>query len=212
MIDDIFHATFHFEDPSGASSTGCYYQQTADNGSTTYDTFKLAEALEAALAGPITDMISDDFWLAGFRVRKVWEEPQNQYLLTSNPQVGQRSGPGLPSNNCALFNLNQTLFPIRSNGKMYWPGLPEVDTDAGVMEVAYHNSVVNALASALVAPVAAVGDTGVWNLGVISQKVLNLTPPTKDWAGAFAFVNSVSANPIIAIQRRRTTKVIGAVG
>lgn len=212
MVDDIFKATFHFEDPSGASSCGAYYQQTADNGSTDYDTFKLAEALEAALAGPITDVLSDDFWFSGVRVRKVYDVPQNQFLDTTNPQTGTQLGPGLPSNNCILLDLNQSSFPIRSNGKMYFPGIPEAKSNVGVLDVTYHNTEVNALATALTLPVAAVGDTGVWSIGVISQKVLNLVPPEKDWAGAFAFVTSISANPIIAIQRRRTTRVIGAIG
>ena len=212
MVDDIFRATFHFEDPSGASSCGCYYQQTVDNGATDYDTFKLAQALETVLAPPIVAMLSEDFWFAGVTVNKVYDVAQNKYLSSANPTVGTQTGPGLPSNNCILFSLEQMTFPLKSNGRMFWPGIPEPQSNVGVLEVAYYNAEVNDLAVALRAPVAAVGDSGIWNLGVISQKVLNLTPPIKDWPGAFAFVTGITPNPIIAIQRRRTTKVIGAVG
>lgn len=212
MTDDIFHATFFFEDPSGHSSCSAYYQQTADNSSSNYDTAILAEALEGHLAGPITDMISDDFWFSGVRVRKNYDVPQNQFLSSANPSAGDQTGPGLPSNNCILFNLVQNTFPVKSNGKMFFPGIPEPQSNVGVLDTTYHNGVCNDLATALTTPVTALTDTGIWSIGVISQKVLNLTPPTKDWAGAFAFVTAISVNPIIAIQRRRTTKVIGAVG
>jgi len=212
MTDDIFHAVFHFEDPSGASSCSAYYQQTADNTSSNYDTFKLAEALESQLAGPIVAMLSNDFWFSGVTVRKNYDVAQNSYLSTANPQLGLRSGPGLPSNNAIVFNLNQNTFPIKSNGRMFWPGIPEADTEVGTLEVPYYNTQVIGLATALLAPVSAILDTGEWQLGVISQKVLNLVPPAKDWPGAFAFCNQITVNPIIGIQRRRRTKVIGAVG
>jgi len=212
MIDDIFHATFHFEDPSGASSCSAYYQQTADNTSSNYDTFKLAEALETQLAAPIVGMLSDDFWFTGVTVRKNYDEPQNAYLSSANPQVGLRTGPGLPSNNAIVLTLNQDTFPVKSNGRMFFPGIPEADTEVGTLTVAYYSAGVIPLATALLLPVDATLDTGSWQLGVISQKVLNLVPPQKDWPGAFAFCTGIAPSPIIGIQRRRRTRVIGAIG
>ena len=212
MVDDIFSATFHFEDPSGASSTRAYWQQTTGNTVGTVDTESLGDALEDVLAPLIVAALADTFQFTGITVRKAWEDPEPMTLVTGNPQTGTRTGPGLPSNCCMNLGLNQSTFPIKSNGRMFWPGIPEPDTDVGVLIAAYQSGVVTALADGLVATISALTDTGTWNLGVISQKVLNAAPPAKDWAGAFAFVDSVSPNPIIAIQRRRTTPVVGAVG
>jgi len=212
MIDDIFSAQIHFEDPSGASSTRLYYQQTANNTAGALDCRILAEALEAALAGDLVAALSDDFWFTGITVRKVYDDPEPKWLVTGNPQQGLRPGPGLPSNNCINLALNQGTFPVRSNGRMFLPGIPEADTNVGVLASAYQAAQVTDLADTLASQVVALSDTGTWDPGIISQKVLNLTPPLKDWAGAFAFITSISVNPIIAIQRRRTTRVVGAIG
>jgi len=209
MTDDIFLATFHFEDPSGASQTGCYFQQTADNAATILDTDELGKALEAQVGPSIINAIADTFWFTGVRVRKVYDSPCPQYLSTATPQAGLASGPGLPSNCCAQLTLTQTQFSLKSNGKMFWPGVGEPGTVAGNMTALYQVAW-QAVGTALVTPINSIADTGVYELGIISQKVLNLAPPLKDWPGAFAFSNAVSASPRIAIQRRRTTKVIGA--
>jgi len=265
MIDDIFSAQFHFEDPSGASSTRCFFQQTADNSSTVLDAQKLAEALEAELAGLIVAMLADTFWFTGITVRKHWEHPAPKALETGNPQQGLVVGPGLPSNCCINFQLNQSTLPVKSNGRMFWPGIPEPQSNVGVLETAYQSGPCIALAARLVLPFNSIGDSGVYSLGIISQKILNLVETwsvglgitigdqvrsslgnvftatsagttagndsdlaggsdtgvswvlaqeitDKDWPGAFAFVTSVGVNPIIAIQRRRTTKVVGGIG
>jgi len=265
MIDDIFSAQFHFEDPSGASSTRCFFQQTADNSSTVLDAQKLAESLEDELDGLIIAMLSNSFSFSGITVRKHYEDPAPKALETGNPQQGVASGPGLPSNCCINFQLNQSSLSPKSNGRMFWPGIPEPESNVGVLETAYQSGPCIALASRLVLPFNAIGDTGVYNLGVISQNVLNFVATwsvglsigigdqirnalgnlftatsagttagndsdlgggsdtgvswvlateitDKDWPGAFSFVTSVGVNPIIAIQRRRTTKVVGAIG
>jgi len=210
MIDDIFSAQFHFEDPSGASSTRLFLQQTADNTSGVLDCRILSEALENILQPLITAYLSSDFWFTGVTVRKHYDGPAPVSLETADPQPGLNAGPGLPSNSCMNMELGQSTFAVRSNGRMYWPGIPEAQTNVGVMEVAYQSGPCIALANRLLLPFAALTDTGIWSVGVISQKVLNAAPPAKDWAGAFAFLTSVSVNPILAVQRRRTTKVIGA--
>lgn len=212
MIDDIFSAQFHFEDPSGASSVKVYYQQTVNNTAGALDTRILAEALEDKLDSFIVAALADTFWFTGITVRLHYDDPQPKWLQTGNPQQGTRTGPGLPSNNCVQYGLMQSTFPIKSNGRIFFPGVPEPDTNVGVLAAAYQSGACTDLAVALADNVVALSDTGEWSPGVISQKVLNLTPPTKDWAGAFAFVDSISPNPIIAIQRRRTTRVVGAIG
>lgn len=212
MIDDIFSAQFHFEDPSGASSTRCYFQQLTDATPGFIDSELLADGLEAALAGLWVNVLASTFWFTGVTVRKVYDNPEPMHLTTGNPQVGLRTGPGLPSNCCLNFALNQSTFGVKSNGRMFLPGVPELDTNVGVIDPAYQAGPVTALANGLVATISALSGPATWKLGVISQKVLNLAPPAKDWPGAFAFVDSISVNPIIAIQRRRTTKVVGAIG
>ncbi|MDH5642973.1 MAG: hypothetical protein OEY63_02140 [Gemmatimonadota bacterium] len=158
------------------------------------------------------NMLASTFWFTGVTVRLAYDDPQPMMLSTGNPQVGVRPGPGLPSNSCLNFALNQSTFPVKSNGRIYLPGVPEQDTTVGVIDAAYQSGPVQALADGLVATVNAVSGPATWALGVISQKILNAAPPAKDWPGAFAFVDSISVNPIIAIQRRRTTRVVGAIG
>lgn len=211
MIDDIFRATFHFEDPSGHSSTSCYFQQTADNSSTIRDCIELADALEDELDSLIGDVLSDDFWFTSVEVNKVYDEPEPRWISTALPQAGVQLGPGLPSNCCVLVTIFQSTHGNRGNGRMFWPGVPEAQSNMGTIDATFQSTQWAALCSRLQLPFSAISDTGEWSLGVISQKILNLTPPLKDWPGAFAFATGVAPQPIIAIQRRRTTRVVGAV-
>jgi len=212
MIDDIFSAQIHFEDPSGASSVRLFYQQTVANSGGAFDARILAEALEAAIAPDLVATLSNDFWFTGITVRKHYDDPEPKWLVTGNPQQGTRTGPGLPANNCLLFRLNQATFPVKSNGRIFIPGIPEPDSNVGVLEAAYQAGACTDLADTLMTTVTALSDVGEWEPGVISQKILNAAPPAKDWPGAFAFLTSISVDPIIAIQRRRTTRVVGAIG
>lgn len=209
MVDDIFHAVFHFEDPSGHSSVSLYYEQTADNGTANQDNIKLAEALEAQLGPLILPVLSDDFWFTSIVVRTVYDNPQAKCLRTVNTQQGTGSGPGLPSNCCINFQLTQGSFPVKSNGRIFFPGIPEVSSETGLLASAYQAGVCTDLAVGIGTDITAIADTGVWRPSVISQKVLNAAPPAKDWSGAVAPITSVAPKPTIAIQRRRTTRVVG---
>lgn len=211
MIDDIFRVTFHFEDPSGHSSCSCYMQQTLDNSSTNRDCPELANAVEDEMDSLIGDVLSDDFWFTSVEVNKVYDTPEPRWITTSLPQAGQQLGPGLPSNCCVLLTIFQSTHGNRGNGRMFWPGIPEAQSNMGTIDAAFQGTEWLALAQRLVLPFSSIGDTGEWALGVISQKILNAAPPAKDWAGAFAFATACGAQPIIAIQRRRTTRVVGAV-
>jgi len=211
VIDDIFRATFHFEDPSGASSTSCYFQQTADNSSTNRDTIELARALEDELDGLIIAVLASTFWFTAVEVRKVYEFAEPFWLESSTPQAGLVVGEGLPSNCCAVMTLNQTTFGAKSNARMFWPGVPESKTNAGTLDATFQSTEWAALRNRMLLPFNSISDTGVYSLGMISQKVLNAAPPLKDWPGAFAFITSANVNPILGIQRRRTTRVVGAV-
>lgn len=211
MINDILSAQLNFEDPSGHSSTKLYFRQTADNSGGGPDGFELADSLDANLSPLILAALSDDFELTGIICRKHFDDPEAQTTFTTAAQSGLGSGPGLPSNNSILFGLKQSLFPVKQNGRLFMPGIPEINTEVGLLAPAYQAGVLTAIGARLILPFASPTDTGIYEFGMISQKVLNAAPPAKDWAGAFAVVNSVSVSPVIAIQRRRTTKVVGGV-
>ncbi|GAI67285.1 unnamed protein product, partial [marine sediment metagenome] len=125
-------------------------------------------------------------------------------------QIGDRSGTPLPANNALLIRLEQGLFPPKSNGRIFIPGISEDDTSVGNITAAFTTTAVIPLLDGLVAQLEEEsGGDGRWDLGVISTLVLDAAPPFKDWDAAFSQVFGVSASPIIATQRRRQTRVVG---
>ena len=227
-IADVYHARLHFETPSGKASTGLYYREATANVSTAFNTVDLAESMIATLTAPVIAMLSDDFFFSAIAVRKVHpteaiaalappnlvsnrsEEPYAIKTVDAPGQAGTNSGPGLPSNNTVQFDLEQSTFGLQSNGKMNFPGIPEVQTTGGGLDAGFI-ALADVVAAALALPQTSVADAGVWDPVVVSSKVRDLAGPNnpKDWIGSIAPIDDVKVSPIISIRRSRTTPVIG---
>lgn len=209
--DDIYQASFHFENPSGASSFRLYYQEEAVRSGIGTDTQVLSTTLDDKLTALIRNMMALEFLITAIVVHKVSGDKEAKFRTDITTQTGGRANPALPSNNCILIGLSQGLYPARHNGRIFIPGLSEDDTEVGNLVPAFQTgplqNFVDELAIQLVEESAG---TGRWNLGVINTSVLNASPPIKDWQTAFSAVISVSGSPIIAGQKRRQTKVRGA--
>lgn len=209
--DEIYEVKLHFENPSGSSSCRLFYQETIIRSGIGTDTQILAQSWDTALSALLRDVIADDFEFPSITCRKMDGDLEAKFRLDRAAPAGLRPGPALPSNNALLLGLYQGLFPARSNGRMFIPGIAEGDTLIGNLTSAFASTQVTALINGLVAQLdEESGGTGRWDLGVISTKVLDAAPPFKDWAGAFSPVSSVAFNPIVATQRRRQTRVVGA--
>jgi len=209
--EDIYQVQGNFENPSGASSFTLFYEESAVRSGVGTDNSVLARSWDDAISPAIRDVIADDWLFSSVVVRKMVANPVPKFRLDLATQIGTRTGPSLPANNALLIQLQQGLFPSSSNGRIFIPGVAEGDTDVGNLTAAFTTAAVQPLVDALAAElVEDSGGTGRWKLGVISAKVLNAALPFKDWAGAFSEVFGVGGSPIIATQRRRQTRVIGA--
>jgi len=227
-IADIFAARLHFETPSGKASTGLYFRESSTNASIPFATVDLAESLIATLTAPVRAMLSDDYYFTAISVRKAHptsavaalappntvsnrsDEPYAIKTVDGPGQVGLASGPGLPANNTVQFDLEQSTFSLQSNGKMNFPGIPEVSTTIQGLDPAYV-ALCDAVAAQLALPQTSISDGGVWDPVVISAKVRDAlgVGNAKDWETSPAIITAVKTNPIIAIRRSRTTEVVG---
>lgn len=225
-VGDVIHARLHFENPSGRSSTGLYYQESTTNATVAFATVDLAESMLATLTAPVIAMLSDDFFFTAISCRKVHptspvaalappntvsnrsDEPYAIKTVDAPGQQGTGSGPGLPSNNCVQFELEQSTFGIQSNGKMFFPGIPEVSSDGNSVNAGFI-VFAEAVAAQLNLPQTSVGDIGVWDPVVVSAKVRDDGAPPKDWITSIALVDEVKVSPIIAIRRSRKTAIVG---
>lgn len=209
MIGDIFSVTVNIGCPQSAASFICWYRETVTKDSFTFATEGLAEAFEARLDTPLRNIMADDFNVPSFTCRKHFQLQEPKFRLPNEVQAGQRPGPGLPANNALVVSLAQGTFPAKSNGRIFIPGLAEADTDVGIIDAAMQ-ILVELFTDALLPPLNEPSPgNGVWELGVISQKVLRVPDAPPDWPGAFAPVTAISTSPIIQTQRRRQTKIIG---
>jgi hypothetical protein len=209
--DDIYQASFHFENPSGASSFRLYYQEDAVRSGIGTDTQVLSTTLDDALTLLIRGMIADDFLFTAIVVHKVSGAMEAKFRTDITTQVGLRVGPSLPANNCILIALSQGLFASRHNGRIFIPGPAEGDTLIGNLTAAFQTGPLQDFVDEITTQLAEEsGGTGRWNLGVINNNVLDSSPPIKDWQSAFSQVINVAGSPIIAGQKRRQTKVRGA--
>lgn len=209
--DDIYQVSCHFENPSGASSFRVYYQEEVVRSGVGTDTQVLTQAFENAFALLVRSMISDDFLFTAIVAHKVSGDKEAKFRTDIATQVGLRTGPSLPANNCILIGLIQGLFSARHNGRIFIPGPAESDTLVGNITAAFQTGPQQDFLDQLVSQLdEESGGTGRWNLGVINTDVLNASPPAKDWEGAFSQVISVTGSPIIAGQKRRQSKVRGA--
>lgn len=209
--DDIYLASFHFENPSGASSFRLYYQEDAVRSGIGTDTQVLSTTLDDKLTGVIRDLMATDFLFTAIVVHKVSGAKEAKFRTDITTQAGTRLAPSLPANNCILVGLSQGLFGAKHNGRIFIPGLAEDDTSIGNLTAAFASFQLQSFVTAIAAQLEEEsGGTGRWNLGVINRLILNGSPPIKDWQSAFSAVISASGSPIIAGQKRRQTKVRGA--
>lgn len=209
--DDIYLASFHFENPSGASSFRLYYQEEAVRSGIGTDTQVLANTLDDHFTPQIRGMIADDFLFTAIVVQKVSGDKEAKWRTDITTQAGLRVGPSLPANNCCLIGLSQGLFAAKHNGRIFMPGVAEGDTIVGNLTVGFQTGELQDMVDALAPQLEEEsGGTGRWNLGVINTLILDSSPPIKDWQSAFSQVITVSGSPIIAGQKRRQTKVLGA--
>jgi hypothetical protein len=231
-LNDIFQARFHFETPSGKAGCGLYYRETTANASNNDTCLDLANALHASIVSPLRGILSNKFRFTGIEVNQMHptvpvtaiNPPNNVRQRATRPkacvtvdgpgQIGEFAPPdvGLPSNNSVQFDLIQNTFGLRSNGRMNIPGIPESQSAGGTL-IAGYVTTCNVLAAALALAQTSPSDIGVWEPVIVSAIIRDLLGPgnPKDWTTSIAPITDVQTNPIIAIQRRRVTEVVGGV-
>ncbi len=208
--DDIYKLDVNLEAPSGSASFGMYYEEVVSNDFVGTDTRALAESWDASIGTALINILSDDWKVPSLTVRKMVLNPVEMARLDNVIQSGTVVGPSLAANNAMMLGLKQGTFPSSSDGRLFIPGLAKGATLAGNLTSAFQTGVFLTFANALAAQLVQISaGAGRWNLGVISAKVRDIALPAKDWEGAFAPVTSITANPIIATQRRRQTRVRG---
>jgi len=237
MEGDTFRIDLHFESPSGKASCGFYAREDGENATITDTCKDLAESVHTALVAPVRAMISSEWWFSAIRVRQVHPTvevtpeftkpgapptytrsllPQYTKTVDGPGQAGTYNGgataPSLPANNSVQIDLEQTQFSLKSNGRINIPGIPEAEQEGANISAALV-ALANAVAAKLELPFTSATDTGTWDPVVISAKVRDAAGPggAKDWPAATALVTRARTNPIISVQRRRTTEVVGGV-
>jgi len=207
--DDITRLTIHYEGPTQAASTSIYYQENGLSTDPVGPIRSLLKSFDTALQASLRGVLSAEWKIASFHATIVNNRLHVPESLTPSTVVGSIAGPSLPGNNCILMQLLQPVFPKRSNGRMYFPGVGEGISTIGQLTQAFISGPLTTLAAELVSQIDEDSGSGDWVPGLISQKVLNAAPPAKDWDGAFAPLDGTRGWPVIARQRRRTTKVRG---
>ena len=211
-VNDIFKADILLEGPDGPASFGVHFKEGTANTTAFDECSDIAEALKINIGEKLLDILSDEWFFSGIRVSKRSGNPRpmalvDGYVTAHLSSQGQVDSPALPANNAYLFTLQQSTFGARSNGKVYVPGVPESKTDGSILLTAWASTEVNNFAQFLELDVQSQSDTGLWWLGVISQKHLVANPG--DWSGAFAVAGQVVPDSYLAIQRRRAGRQRG---
>ena len=235
--DDVYRMDWHFENPSGSSSCGIYLKEDGSNG-TIQDICKdIADAAHTKFVAAVRAMMSSEWRFTAIRIRQVYPTvavtPQNpgpnspgnfnraphaQYTRTVDGpgQTGTYNGgaaePSLPANNSVQIDLEQTQFSLKSNGRINIPGIPEAEQVGPNISTALV-ALANGVAALLELPLASLTDTGTWDPVIVSAKVRDAAGPgnPKDWLTSVALITAARANPIISVQARRTTKVVGGI-
>jgi len=207
-INDIYFARFFFDTNENRASFGVHYREKALFDDSPFGAEALAKALDLVFGGTvIRDLIASDVGFAGIRVDKLWDEAEPPTRIDIFPPLGTRPAPSLPSDNAMNFGLNQGTLGAKSNGLCQIPGISEDDSDVGVLRDTLDAQRL-AFNQALLADVPEVSPgTGIWEPGVLSRKILNLSPPAEDWLGAFGRLQSINSLPIIGTRRPRKSRV-----
>ena len=207
--DDIYRINLHYEGPTQPSSISLYYQEDALSTGSPDAVSSLNFSFFFSVATFFRNVLSDDWWLASSRCRRLTGEKIAPDLQSFEEFSGTRSGRALPANNCLLMQLLQANFPRTSNGRLYLPGLTESDTDVGVIDSDFLANEVTLLGNRLSEPLAENAGSGSWSPVVISAKVRDAGPGPPDWESSASPMIAALGNPVIARQTRRTTKIIG---
>lgn len=229
---DIFLSKFHFENPSGKASAGLYFRETTPNASNLDTTSDIAEGLETKLRDELLACLSSDWEFTAIEVSQMHPTATvtpivggggdyqralvPKVVRTMADQAGNFNGgatePPLPAGNAIQFDLIQSTLAINRNGRFNVPGIPESQTNGPSLIPAYV-TVCQTFADLLATVVNSPGDAGVWEPVVISAAIRDALGPgnPKDWISSVLPIDSIVVNPIIAIQRRRATKVSGGV-
>jgi len=207
--EDIYRVVVHYEGPTMASSCAYYFQEDGLSTALPDAVTSLNFSFGFAMLSPLQNVLSDDWFIASTRCRRLTGEPIAPDLLSYDNANGNRAGRALPANNCLLMQQLQAAFPRTSNGRLYLPGLTESDTDVGIIEPGFLGNQVVTLGNAISALLAENGGAGSWRPIVISAKVRDAGPGPPDWESAASPIIASLGNPVIARQVRRTSKIIG---
>jgi len=208
-VNDIYRLQLHYEGRQQGASTGLYYKETTLSTANGLANRSLVLSFIFVVSFALRDILSDDWELSAIQSSKVFDEPDPTAQDAPTTQGGTRTGSPLPADNAILLQLFQTTFPRTSDGRMFMPGISEADTIVGKLNQTFIDTQLSTLVTALANPISESGGTGQWTPGVISAKVRDAAPPTKNWAAAFAPIIGVQGWPVIARQVRRRTKVFG---
>lgn len=209
-LDEIYHVNVHLEGPSRPASFGVYYQELGLADAVVSQTQSLAESFDAALSGRITNLMSSAWELSGYTARKVSGNQIAKFIHSTGGRAGTRPAQALPANNAILVQLFQVSHPKTSNGRLYIPGLSENDSVIGRINAVFAGDELLSFTTRIAQAVLEIEGTGHWVPGVVSAKVRDANPGFKDWEGAFSPMVGALGWPVIARQRRRQTRVVGA--
>lgn len=209
---DIYRLTLNYEGPQRAAQTAIYYQEVDGSTGPIGAVKSLNESFAFSMLSLFANVLSEEWHIPSTRAERIVGTPLPPDLLTLSERQGGRLGRPLPSNNCLLIQLLQSRFPRTSNGRFYLPGLSEDDSVIGIVDSAFMQNQVLPLTNALAQPLNEQVGTGQWMAGVISAKVRDAGPEKPDYAAAFSELIQAIGNPVIARQRRRTTRVVGQSG
>ncbi len=208
-VEDIYRVNVNFEGPTMASGCTIFYQEEVQQTTQGTATQSLAASWGFSKHLQWIGVLNNQWHLTSIHVHRVDGDPIAPFLATFSPTAGTRSGDPLPADNCLLIQLLQALYPRTSNGRLYLPGLSENDSTVGVVEASFLANQVVTLTNGLSSALPELSGNGVWIPGVISAKILNAPPDSKDWQAAFSPLIAAQGNPVIARQVRRRTKVTG---
>ena len=208
--DNIYLVRVHFEGPSQPASIGVYYQESGLSTGVNGPCQSLAESWEGVLANQLANCLSEEWQLSAIVCSKKSGDQVAKHIESLEGRPGTRNGPALPANNAILVQLFQTAFPKTSNGRLYIPGVSESDTNVGRLEQDFSDGPLSVFVGRVAQSINELNGTGLWLPGVISAKVRDAIPGQKLWEDSFSTMVGALGWPVIARQRRRQTKVVGA--
>lgn len=212
-LNDIYRVTVHYELPTSGASWSVYYKETVALDGADLGTIILLDAFETHIAVEILAMLAQDCRQPALTCERVFGIKEAKHVINHTTQIGVRGSDALPASDNLVVKLDQATFSGKSNGRIFIPGLGEVDSDTGTVSGIFNVGPYADFIVKLATQIAELSaGTGRWDVGVISSKVLNAAPPAKDWAGAFAPVTTVTGNTIIGVMRKRRTRAYGVAG